>query len=115
MNKTSISALLHSRQSAGPLCDGSQQVSHSGSGLPDDEAQPLCGGRHRACASAALHPAQPRLPQAAPSPGHHIARGAAEAEEREARAMILQQMSVKCFCFCKYCKHFCISFEKVFG
>lgn len=34
------------RQGAGALCDGSEQVSDSGPGLPDDEAQLICGGCH---------------------------------------------------------------------
>lgn len=35
---------LCSRQGAGALCDGSQQVGDSGPGIPDDEAQPDSSG-----------------------------------------------------------------------
>lgn len=92
------------------MCDGSQQVSDSGFGLLDDEAQPVCGGRHRSRAAAALHPAQPRLPQAAQSPGHLTAGGADEAERREARPRTLESFvcvkdTCDSFCFYKYWKN----------
>lgn len=41
---SSICAAILSRQGAGALCDGSQQVSDSGFGIPDDETQLICGG-----------------------------------------------------------------------
>lgn len=71
---------LRSRQRVGALRDGSQQVSDPRVGIPDDEAQLIGGGRHRARATAPLHPAQSRLPEAAQSPGHHVTGREAEAE-----------------------------------
>lgn len=81
-----ISLLLHSRQRAGALRDGSQQVSDPGVGIFDDGAQLICGGCCRACATTPLHPAEPRLPEAAQSAGHHIARRQAEAKKRDTGA-----------------------------
>lgn len=40
----SIFTSFGSRQGAGALCDGSEQVSDSGLGIPDDETQLNCGG-----------------------------------------------------------------------
>ena len=76
---------FYSRQSAGALRDGSQQISHSGLGVPDDETQLVGGGRHRARATAPLHPAQSRLPETAQSSGHHITGGEDETKKRDAR------------------------------
>ncbi len=77
-----------SRQGAGALCDGSEQVGDSGPGVPDDEAQLISGGCHRACATAPMHPAQSRLPETAQGPGHHATRGAAETKTRDARTIV---------------------------
>ena len=76
-------SLRCSRQGAGALCDGSQQVSHPGVGVPDDETQFNGGGCLRARATAPLHPAQPRLPQTAQSSGHQVTGGEAETEKRD--------------------------------
>lgn len=75
------------RQSAGALRDGPEQVSHPGPSVPDDERAPHCGGRHRARATAALYPPQPRVPETAPCSGHRFARGDAQTEKANARAM----------------------------
>lgn len=83
-NKSICPNLLCARQGSGALCDGSQQVSGSGLGLPDDEAEPNGGGCGGACETAALHPAKPRLPETAQSPGHQVTRGEAGTKERHA-------------------------------
>lgn len=79
-------AALFYRQGVGALCDGTEQVSDSGVGLFDDETQLICCGCHWASATAPLHPAEPRLPEAAQSAGHHVARREAEARRRNTRA-----------------------------
>ena len=68
----------HPRQGAGPLCNGAESLSIVGPGLPDDGARPECGHCYRACAAAALHSAQSRLPEAAESAGHCLAGGEAQ-------------------------------------
>lgn len=77
----SFSASFCSRQGSGALCDGSEQVGHSGLGVPDDETQLDSGWCYWACATAPLYPAQPWLPETAESPWHHITRGEAETKK----------------------------------
>ena len=69
-----------SRQSLGALCDGSQQVSNPRPGLPDGGERVNGSGSYCACAAATLHPAQPRLPEAAENPGYSPAGGEAGGE-----------------------------------
>lgn len=82
--------LTGSRQGVSALRDGSQQVSVTGLGLPDDGARLNSGGRHRACAPPQLRPAQPRFPETAQSSGHHTARGEAKTKTRnDARSTVV--------------------------
>ncbi len=83
--KASIVTSFCSRPGAGSLCDGPEQVSHSGLGISDDETRLICCGCYWACATAPLHPAQSWLPETTPSPGHHVTGREAEAKKRDAR------------------------------
>lgn len=57
------------REGAGPLHGGSEPLSHTGAGLPDDPTEPDAGGGHQDGEGPSRRHPQPRLPASAQRPG----------------------------------------------
>lgn len=73
-----IISLCFHRQGSGSLCYGSQPVSHTGLGLPDDLQEHDSSGCHWASIKTPMHLAKPGLLEAAERTGHSV--GTAEEE-----------------------------------
>lgn len=69
-----LGLLFVGRYGAGPLHSGSEPLSHSGSGLPDDQTEPDPGGGHQNSEGPPWCHPQPRFPPSAQRPGRHPER-----------------------------------------